>query len=321
MRILVASPIDPDALRELSSRHDVVTAFGAPEDELRRLAVDREAIVFRSGVSMSSEVLAAATGLRLLVRAGSGLDNLDVAQVRRRGIELRRVPGPGAQAVAELTFGLMLSVARGITLGDRLLRQGHWAKSELVGYNLTGKTLGIVGLGSIGTRVAALGSAWGMRPIGCVETPNPGRAAEFAAHGIELADLDTVLAAADFLTIHVPLNERTRGMIGANELARLKPGAFVINIARGGVVDETALLRELQPGGRVRGAGLDVHVNEGEGKVSPLADLPNVVLTPHVGASTVDAQREIGREVVAIVDGVARTGEESVMDPSTAERA
>ena len=123
---------------------------------------------------MSSEVLAAATGLRLLVRAGSGLDNLDVGQVRRRGIELRRVPGPGAQAVAELTFGLMLSVARGITLGDRLLREGHWAKTELVGYDLTGKTLGIVGLGSIGTRVAALGSAWGMRPIGVRRDAEPG---------------------------------------------------------------------------------------------------------------------------------------------------
>ena len=321
MRILVASPIDKDALEELKGRHDVVAAFGAPEDELRRLAVDREAIIFRSGVSISSEVLAAATGLRLLVRAGSGLDNLDLDQVRRRGIDLRRVPGPGAQAVAELTFGLMLSLARGITLGDRLLRQGHWAKSELVGYNLTGKTLGIVGLGSIGTRVAALGAAWGMRPIGVVETPSPERAAEFATHGIELTTLDGVLAAADFLTIHVPLGERTRGMIGAAELARVKPGVFLVNAARGGVVDETALLAELQPGGRVRGAGLDVHVNEGEGKVSPLASLPNVVLTPHVGASTVDAQREIGREVVAIVDASSSTGEDSVMDHTTADRA
>ncbi|MEO8228388.1 MAG: hydroxyacid dehydrogenase [Chloroflexota bacterium] len=321
MKILVASPIDSDALDQLRTRHDVVVAFGAPEEELRRLAVDREAIVFRSGVSISSEVLAAATDLRLLVRAGSGLDNLDLEQVRRRGIELRRVPGPGAQAVAELTFGLMLSLARGITLGDRLLHQGHWAKSELVGYNLTGKTLGIVGLGSIGSRVAALGSAWGMRPVGCVHTPSPTRAAEFAAKGIELTDLDNVLAAADFLTIHVPLGAETRGMIGAAELSRVKPGAFLVNVARGGVVDEAALLHELRPGGRIRGAGLDVHVNEGEGKVSPLAGLPNVVLTPHIGAATVDAQREIGQEVVAIVDGTGPTREGSVMGQAAAERA
>jgi phosphoglycerate dehydrogenase-like enzyme len=215
----------------------------------------------------------------------------------------------------------MLSLARGIALGDRLLRQGHWAKSELVGYNLTGKTLGIVGLGSIGSRVAALGSAWGMRPIGCVHAPSPTRAAEFAAKGIELTDLDSVLAAADFLTIHVPLGAETRGMIGAAELSRIKPGAFLVNVARGGVVDEAALLDELQPGGRIRGAGLDVHVNEGEGKVSPLAGLPNVVLTPHIGAATVDAQREIGQEVVAIVDGVGPVQEESVMGHAAAERA
>jgi phosphoglycerate dehydrogenase-like enzyme len=321
MRILVASPIDADALAELRTRHDVVAAFGAPEDELLRLAVDREAIVFRSGVSISSEVLAAATDLRLLVRAGSGLDNLDLEQVRRRGIDLRRVPGPGAQAVAELTFGLMISLARGIALGDRLLRQGHWAKSELIGYNLTGKTLGIVGLGSIGSRVAALGSAWGMHPVGVVDSPSPERTAEFAARGIELTDLDGVLAVADFLTIHVPLSDRTRGMIGAAELARIKPGAFLINVARGGVVDEAALFVELQPGGRLRGAGLDVHVNEGEGKVSPLATLPNVVLTPHIGATTVDAQREIGREVVAIVDAAASAGEGSVMGNATAGQA
>jgi phosphoglycerate dehydrogenase-like enzyme len=321
MRILVASPIDPDALTELRSRHDVVAAFGAPEDELRRLAVDREAIVFRSGVSISSDVLAAATGLRLLVRAGSGLDNLDLDQVKRRGIDLRRVPGPGAQAVAELTFGLMISLARGIALGDRLLREGHWAKSELIGYNLTRKTLGIVGLGSIGSRVAALGLAWGMHPIGCVDHPSPERAAQFAAQGIELADLDHVLAAADFLTIHVPLGADTRGLVGVAELAKIKPGAFLVNVARGGVVDEAALFDQLQPGGRIRGAGLDVHVNEGEGKISPLASLPNVVLTPHIGATTVDAQREIGQEVVAIVDAADPAGKESGMDHATAERA
>ena len=321
MRILVASPIDPAALAELQSRHDVVAAFGAPEDELRRLAVDREAIVFRSGVSISSDVLEAATGLRLLVRAGSGLDNLDLDQVKRRGIDLRRVPGPGAQAVAELTFGLMISLARGIALGDRLLRQGHWAKTELIGYNLTAKTLGIVGLGSIGSRVAALGNAWGMHPIGCVDHPSPERTAEFAAKGIELTDLDHVLGAADFLTIHVPLGADTRGLIGAAELAKVKPGAFLVNVARGGVVDEAALFDALQPGGRIRGAGLDVHVNEGEGKISPLAGLPNVVLTPHIGATTVDAQREIGQEVVAIVDGADPARKESGMDHATAERA
>ncbi|HSL33856.1 MAG TPA: NAD(P)-dependent oxidoreductase [Candidatus Limnocylindrales bacterium] len=299
MRILVASQIAPAALAALQSRHDVTTAIGASEAALAEAAADREAIVFRSGVSIGPGVLAA-PDLRLLVRAGSGLDNLDLATVRARNIELVRIPGPGAQAVAELTFGLMLALARSIVLADRHLRNAHWAKSELVGYNLRGKRLGIVGLGSIGSRVATLGLAWGMRPIGVVEHPSAERARAFAEGGVDLADLDRVLAEGDFISLHVPLNDQTRGMIGAAELARVKPGAFLVNIARGGVVDEGALFEALQPGGPLRGAALDVHIAEGEGKRSPLADLPNVVLTPHIGAQTIDAQEEIGREVVAI---------------------
>jgi D-3-phosphoglycerate dehydrogenase len=301
MRILVASQIAPAALALLQERHDVRLAIGASEPDLAAAAADREAVVFRSGVSLGPAVLAA-PDLRLLVRAGSGLDNLDLATVRARSIELVRIPGPGAQAVAELTFGLMIALARGIVIADRSLREAHWVKSQLVGYNLRGKRLGIVGLGSIGSRVATLGLAWEMRPIGVVEHPSVDRAVSFAERGIDLADLDQVLEESDFVSLHVPLSELTRGMIGARELARMKPGAFLVNIARGGVVDEAALLEALQPGGRLRGAALDVHVAEGEGKRSPLADLPNVVLTPHIGAQTIDAQEEIGREVVAIIN-------------------
>jgi phosphoglycerate dehydrogenase-like enzyme len=233
--------------------------------------------------------------------------------VRGRGITLERIPGPGAQAVAELTFGLMLCLARGILRGDRNLRDGHWIKSELIGYNLTGKTLGVVGMGSIGSRVATLGAAWGMRPVGCVEHYSADRAQRVAEHGFELADLATVLEQADFLTIHVPLNDTTRGMIGRPELARMKHGSFLVNAARGGVVDELALLEALVDGTRLKGAALDVHQNEGEGKVSPLVSLSNVVLTPHIGAGTVDAQREIGREVVRLIESHETGGEEERM--------
>ena len=208
--------------------------------------------------------------------------------------------------MAELTFGLMIALARSIVLADGYLRDAHWKKSELVGYGLRGKRLGIVGMGSIGSRVAALGSAWGMRPIGVVEHPSAERARTFADDGVDLASLDQVLEEGDFISVHTPLTDATRGLIGARELAIVKPGAFLVNIARGGVVDETALLGALQPGGRVRGAALDVHVAEGEGRRSPLADLPNVVLTPHIGAQTIDAQEEIGREVLAII--TARSG-------------
>lgn len=315
MRILVASQISPAALATLQERHDVRLAVGAPEDELAAAAADREAIVFRSGVSMGPGVLAA-PDLRLLVRAGSGLDNLDLATVNARGIQLVRIPGPGAQAVAELTFGLMIALARSIVLADRHLRDAHWTKSELVGYNLRGKRLGVIGLGSIGSRVATLGLAWGMRPVGVVEHPSEERAAAFAAQGIDLADTDQVLAESDFISLHVPLTPETRGMIGRAELSRIKPGAFLVNIARGGVVDEAALLEALTPGGPLRGAALDVHAAEGEGKRSPLADLPNVVLTPHIGAQTIDAQEEIGREIVAIIDAFEPPTPEESMTPA-----
>jgi D-3-phosphoglycerate dehydrogenase len=304
MKILLASHIDPDAVAQLREDHDVALAVGAPEDQLADAVVDREVIVFRSGVTLSTKVLAQAPDLKLLVRAGSGLDNLDLDYIDRRGIVLQRVPGPGAQAVAELTFGLMLCLARGILVGDRGLREGRWLKPELVGRNLTGQTLGIVGLGSIGTRVAALGTAWGMSTIGCVQQPTPQRAEAFAQRGIRLVDLPTVLEEADFVTIHVPLDDHSRGLIGRTELARMKPGSFLVNVARGGVVDELALVEALQGGGRrPQGAALDVHVAEGDGRVSPLAGLSNVVLTPHIGAMTIDAQREIGREVVRIIEG------------------
>jgi phosphoglycerate dehydrogenase-like enzyme len=201
-----------------------------------------------------------------------------------------------------MTFAHMLGLARQLPLADRLLREGRWAKGELDAYNLRGKTLGVIGLGSIGSRVAELGVAWGMRVIGCVENSSAERRRSFADSGIELvADVNAVLEEADFVTLHVPLDDETRGLIGAEELQRMKSTAFLVNIARGGVVDEQALLEALRER-RIAGAGLDVHVREGKGQISPLAELPNVILTPHIGAATIDAQREIGRIVVQMVD-------------------
>jgi phosphoglycerate dehydrogenase-like enzyme len=200
----------------------------------------------------------------------------------------------------------MLTLARQVNKADQLLRQGHWAKSEIRGYNLTGKTLGVVGLGSIGTRVAELGIAWGMRAIGCVEHGGRQRELEYAKLGIELVpDCADVFRQADFVTIHVPLSDATRGLVDAGAIQQMKPTAFLINMARGGIVDEAALLDALREG-RLAGAGLDVHEREGEGLRSPLAELPNVSLTPHIGAMTIDAQREIGRQVVEIVDSFSR---------------
>ena len=301
MKILIASSIDQNAIDKLREHHDVVCAFNAPKDTLQSRIADREVLVFRSGVQIDAEVMVCAPDLRLLVRAGCGLDNLDLNYVRQHNLKLIRIPGPGAQAVAEMAFALMLALGRRVLEADRLLRQGRWAKNEMKGYLLKDKTLGIVGCGNIGTRVGQLGAALGMHPIGCVEHPSPKIAAKLHEQGIALKDFHQVLRQADFLSINVPLQQSTRYLINEETLALMKPGAYLVNLARGGVVDEAALLKTLTEG-KLRGAALDVHEKEGEGKISPLAGLPNVILTPHIGAMAVDSQHEIGRLLIGIIE-------------------
>jgi D-3-phosphoglycerate dehydrogenase len=305
VRIALASPIDGVAIARLREQHDVVCAFEDP-GSLPVAIADREALVFRSGVAVTAELLDAAPDLRLLVRAGSGLDNLDLDHAERRGIELVRIPEPGAQAVAELTFAFMLALSRNLIGADRSMREARWAKFELEGHLLQGKTLGIVGLGSIGTRVAQMGLAWGMRAVGCVRRPTPERTRDLMASGVTLLPFDEVVTQADHLCLHVPRNDETIGLIDADVLARMQPGSYLINLARGGVVDEAAL-HDAIVSGHLAGAALDVHGSEGAGERSPLADLPNVILTPHIGAQAIDAQRRIGERVVEIIHAFAAT--------------
>lgn len=302
MRILIASSISPDAIAELQKSHDVICAFNAAIGQLKSLVHDREVLICRSGVTISAEVMACAPQLKLIIRAGSGTDNIDLEYVRRNGIQLERIPEPGAKAVAELTFALMLALARNLLPADRMLRQGHFAKTELSGYLLRGKVLGIVGAGNIGALVGEMGAAWGMTVLGCVEGPSPAVAAALHKKKILLTDCCDVISQADVLSLHVPLTAKTRNMIDAGALARMKPGSYLINMARGGVVDEQALSQALIEGKTVRGAALDVHQVEKPGHVSPLASLPNVILTPHIGAQTVDSQHEIGERILEIMD-------------------
>jgi phosphoglycerate dehydrogenase-like enzyme len=303
MKILIASPIDPGAIEELREHHQVTCSFDASVDLLQELIVDREVLVFRSGVSITTGVMECAPGLQLLIRAGIGIDNLHVEYAQQRGLKLVRIPEPGAEAVAEMSFALMLALSRNLLEADQSMRQGRWAKYELTGHLLKRKTLGIVGVGNTGTSVGEAGVAWGMEVIGCVEHPSPARAAALREQGIRLTNFDEVISTADYVSIHVPLKESTRNLIDASALNSIKPGSFLINLGRGGVVDEGALYIALTEGSKLRGAALDVHQEEGEGKLSPLAGLPNVILTPHIGSMTVDTQREIGRRVVEIVDG------------------
>ena len=306
MKILLASQIDSDALQTLQKQHDVVSGIGSGEETLATLIQDREALVFRSGVNITADLMSRAPGLRLLIRAGSGLDNIDMEYLRNNGLELVRIPGPGARAVAELAFGMMLALSRQILVADRLLRGGTWAKHQLTGHLLKNKQLGIVGLGNIGTLLGEMGLAWGMQVLGCVEHPSEKRAAEFRGRGMQLTDFTSVLSSADYLCLCVPLKSTTSNLIGTEELALMKPGSYLLNMARGGIVDEDALSLALREG-ILAGAALDVHQAEGDNRVSPLADLPNVVLTPHIGAMTIDSQREIGRRIIDIIEAFARS--------------
>lgn len=298
MKVLITNPIDPETIKKLQKRHDVVCAFHPTDENLQALIKDREVLIFRSGVSITAVLMELAPELKLLIRAGSGIDNIDVDYARKRKLKLVRVPEPGAKAVAEMSFALMLALSRNLLEADRSMRLGRWDKYKLAGYLLTGKVLGIIGAGSIGSRVGRMGAAWGMDVIAYDIDRSEKRIVQLAEEGIRLTDLDDVITTSDYVSLHMSLDDSTHYMINESVLSRMKSGSFLINMARGGVVDENALFHALTEGGRLAGAALDVHEQEGEGKFSPLVELPNVILTPHIGAMTIDSQKEIGIRVI-----------------------
>jgi D-3-phosphoglycerate dehydrogenase / 2-oxoglutarate reductase len=306
VKVLLASPIDPRAVAVLEQRYDVRKAHKPAHAELKDAIADRETVVLRSGVVITADMMESAGDLRLILRAGSGVDNIDLDSARHCEIRVVRIPGMSAPPVAEFTFALMLSTARKVTLADRLLRQGKWPKPQLGGPLLTGKTLGIIGAGNIGSLVGQMGAAWGMSVLGSVAAPDEKVREALRCRGITLADNERVLTESDFLCLHVPLDETTRHMIGRDELSRMRPGSILVDVARGGVVDEAALYDALSSGSTLAGAALDVHEVEGEGTVSRLAELDNVVLTPHIGAMALDSQRLIGDRVIQLLDAYQR---------------
>lgn len=300
MKILIASFVVPQVIDALKAEHDVMVKFRPSTDELKELIVDREVVILRSGVYMIPEVMSLAPNLKLVIRAGSGLDNVDLDYLRDNNIHLARIPEPGARAVAEITFGFMISLAREFGVADPALREGRWIKTQVEGFLLRNKTLGIVGVGNIGKTVAQLANAWGMTVVGCVEHMSNEVVAAYQEQHIELVSLAELLQRSNFISLHVPLKESTRNLISTDELAMMKQGAFLINLARGGVVDEEALYESLL-NGHLRGCALDVHEREGNGEISILAELNNVILTPHIGAQTVDTQIEIGQRILDIM--------------------
>jgi D-3-phosphoglycerate dehydrogenase len=305
---LVTDEIDPEgvALLRAVSEFTVDEVPTLPAAELLARIGEYDAIIGRSATKISEPLLRAGKKLRVVGRAGVGIDNIAMATATELGIAVINAPGGNTVAVAELFFGSLIALLRHIPRADRSMHEGRWERSALLGSELRGRTLGIVGLGRIGTAVAARAKAFGMTMI--AYDPYIG-AERFAAVGVERAGtLAQVLAAADILTVHTPLNDETRGMIDAAALAQLREGAIVCNLARGGIVDDAAL-RDACAAGRLRGAVLDVYTSEPLTGEHPYRERPEMLLLPHLGASTVEAQRDVAIDACASVRDALLHGE------------
>ena len=293
MRILVVEPIAAEGIARLRAEHDVDERPGLERDELCRILPGYDALIVRSQVQVDRDVIAAAGNrLQVIGRAGVGVDNVDLDAATAAGITVVNAPTGNTIAAAEHTLALMAGVARRIAAADASLRRGEWKRAQFTGLELRGRTLGIVGLGKIGQAIAARAVAMEM----VVLASDPYVTAEQAAlHGVELVAFEWLIERADVVTVHVPLTRTTRGLIGRREIARMRPGSILLNVARGGILDEAAVAEALVSG-HLGGAGIDVF--ETEPPVgSPLLEAPNTILTPHLGASSAEAQVLVAEEV------------------------
>jgi D-3-phosphoglycerate dehydrogenase len=296
MKITVAEKIAEkgmDLFRELGWQ--VVTPEEFKADPAAAVA-DADALIVRSAVQADEALLAQATRLKIVGRAGVGVDNIDVESATRRGIVVMNAPGASSTAVAELAMGLMLSLARKIPVADSSTRAGKWEKKSLQGTELRGKTLGIVGLGRIGLELARRATAFGMEVIATDPYASPNLARE---NHVQLLSADELYAKADYISLHLGLTPQTTGMINAATIAKMKRGVKLVNCARGELIDETAVSVALASG-QMGGAAVDVYATEPP-KSSPLFASPNVVATPHLGASTKEAQEAVGIQIASQV--------------------
>lgn len=295
-RILVTDKLSPQALELLEAaddaQYDVVHRPSL--DDLREIIPSYDAIIIRSSVRVDADFLAAASQLKVVGRAGMGLDNVDIDAASLHGVIVMNTPGANATATAEHTMALLLALVRNVPQADESMREGEWARSQFVGVELYSKTLGVVGLGRIGARVAQRAQAFGMTVIAFDPYIGDDAARELK---VTLVELDELFAQADFITLHAALTPETRTLVNAERLARTKPGVRIVNCARGALIDESALVDALRSG-QVGGAALDVFSDEPLANDSPLRGLSNVVLTPHLAASTQEAQRDVGTQIV-----------------------
>ena len=300
--VLVADQIAEQGIERLRERHDTVVRTGLSEDELIEAVADVSGIIVRSQTQVTERIIEAAPQLEVIGRAGVGVDNIDLDAATARGVVVVNAPLSNTMSAIEHAFAMLLAVARNVPQGHASLREGRWERSRLQGVELAGHTLGVVGLGRIGSGVAARARAFEMRVIAHDPFVSSERAASI---GVELVSLDELLERSDFVTLHTALHEGTRGLIGSEQLARMKPGAYLVNTARGALVDEQAL-HEAVEGGVIAGAAIDVFSEEPAiGNVLTATD--GVVVTPHLAASTAEAQDraavEVVDEVLAVLAG------------------
>jgi len=296
MRILVAEPIATEGVELLRASHEVDERPGLSRDELCAILPEYDALIVRSQVQVDAGLIAAGRRLVVIGRAGVGVDNVDLDAATRAGIMVVNAPTGNTIAAAEHTLALLYGLARRTAAADASVRRGEWSRTRFTGLELRGRTLGIVGLGKIGQAIAVRANAMEMTVLAVDPFVTQEQAAN---HGVELVSFDEVLRRADVVTVHVPLSRSTRGLLGRAAIAKMKPGSIVLNVARGGVVDEAAVAEALASG-QLGGAGIDVFEHEPPTD-SPLLEAPNTLLTPHLGASTAEAQILVAEEVAAQV--------------------
>ncbi|MBM4241368.1 MAG: phosphoglycerate dehydrogenase [Euryarchaeota archaeon] len=302
MKVIIADQINERGIAELEDVADVLVDTDISQEELIERIADFDAIIVRSRTKVTREVIEAADNLKIIARAGVGVDNVDIEAATEKGIMVVNAPESTSITVAEHTMGLILALARKISLADRSVKEGKWDKSKFMGIELNGKTLGIIGMGRIGSQVVTRAKAFGMEIL--VYDPYISKEA-LAELGMGVVDLETLLRDSDIITIHVPLTPETKHQISKNEFEIMKENAFIINCARGGIINEEDLYEALQSG-KISGAALDVF--EVEPPVdNPLLNFDNVILSPHIGASTSEAQRDaaiiVANEVKTVLKG------------------
>jgi len=295
-KILVSDGLSEGGLAILKAAAQVDDKPGITADELLATAADYDAFVVRGRTKVTAAVFEAASKLKAVGRAGVGVDNIDLAAARLKGVTVVNAPKSTSLAVAELAIGFMFAIARRIPFADATMKQGQWEKKKLEGIELSGKTLGIIGMGNIGSAVAQRASALGMKILGFDPLVPSEKIVHQGAEPVALADL---YARADFITLHIPLTPESKNLLDGQAFAQMKHGVRLIDAARGGVVDETALLGALESG-QVAAAALDVFTAEPPGLTALVAH-PNVIATPHIGAQTEEAQTRAGDDIATEV--------------------